>query len=94
MWRNRKCRNITWEPKCYHFKPAWIPNKIIEEIDLLIEEYEAIRLADFEWLSMIAGAEKMWISAPTFNRILASAHQKIAKAIIEGKSIKICKCEK
>jgi len=49
MWRNRKCRNISGKPRCYHFKPAWVPNKIIEEIELLIEEYEAIRLADFEW---------------------------------------------
>jgi len=92
MWRNRKCRNISWDPKCYHFKPAGIANRDIEEIQLLIDEYEAIRLADFEWLNMISWAEKMWISAPTFNRILASAHKKISEAMILWKSIKICKC--
>ena len=92
MWRNRKCRNISWDPKCYHFKPAWVPSKQIQEIELSMDEYEAIRLADFENLNMVDWAQKMWISAPTFNRSLASAHKKIAEAIIEWKSIKICKC--
>jgi predicted DNA-binding protein (UPF0251 family) len=32
----------------------------------------------------------MWISAPTFNRILKSANKKLADAIINSKAIKVC----
>jgi len=47
-------------------------------------------LADKDGLSMQQWAEKMWISAPTFNRLLQSAHNKIADALVEWKAIKIC----
>jgi predicted DNA-binding protein (UPF0251 family) len=34
-------------------------------------------------------AKRMWISQPTFNRIISSARKKIANAIINGKTIRI-----
>lgn len=66
-----------------------MPRNKLEQAELLVDEYEVIRLADMEDLSMREGAEKMWISAPTFHRILKSAHKKIADAIINGKWISI-----
>ena len=48
-----------------------------------------MRLRDIEGLSMQEWAEKMWVSAPTFNRMVNSAHQKIADAIIHWKWIRI-----
>jgi predicted DNA-binding protein (UPF0251 family) len=90
MWRRRKFRNIEWNPICTVFKPAWIPQRWIEMIVLWLDEYEAFRLADKESCSMQQWAEKMWISAPTFNRLLQSAHNKIADALVEWKAIKIC----
>ena len=90
MWRRRKFRNIEWNPICTIFKPAWIRQRSIEMIVLWLDEYEAFRLADKEGYSMQQWAEKMWISAPTFNRLLESAHNKIADALVEWKAIKIC----
>jgi predicted DNA-binding protein (UPF0251 family) len=51
------------------------------------EEYEAIRLSDFELLGQVESAEKMGVSRPTFARIYESARRKVAQAFVQGKSI-------
>jgi len=56
---------------------------------LFIDEYEAIRLRDVELVTMKQGASIMWVSAPTFNRIVMSARRKIANAIVYWKWIRI-----
>ncbi|MCK4723201.1 MAG: DUF134 domain-containing protein, partial [Dehalococcoidia bacterium] len=50
---------------------------------------EAIRLKDLESLEQEQGAERMNISRPTFQRVLASARQKIGEALLNGKAIRI-----
>ncbi len=82
-------RFIAHDPQHLYFKPAGIPRVELETVELGIDEYEAIRLADIQGLSMQESAEQMRISAPTFNRTLKSAHQKVADAIVHGKAIKI-----
>jgi predicted DNA-binding protein (UPF0251 family) len=76
-------------PGVTFFKPAGIPLKFLEEVQLTVEEAEAIRLKDLEGLEQEAGADKMNVSRPTFQRILASARQKIADALLNGKAIRI-----
>lgn len=76
-------------PGVTFFKPAGIPLRALEEIQLTVEEAEAIRLKDLEGLEQEEGAEKMNISRPTFQRILASARQKVADALLNGKAIRI-----
>jgi predicted DNA-binding protein (UPF0251 family) len=71
------------------FKPAGIPLRVLEEVRLTVEEAEAIRLKDMEGLEQEEGAEKMSISRPTFQRILSSARQKVAHALLNGKAIRI-----
>ncbi len=89
--RPRVYRKIRFNPKTTYYKPAGIPMANIEEVDLSLDEIEAIRLVDVEELSMEKGAKKMKISKSTFHRLVESAHKKITKAIIEGKAIKIHK---
>jgi predicted DNA-binding protein (UPF0251 family) len=72
-----------------YFKPAGIPLRDLEEVCMSIEEAESIRLKDLEGLEQEQGAEKMNISRPTFQRVLASARQKIADALLNGKAIRI-----
>jgi len=62
---------------------------MLDEIELTVEELEAIRLKDLEGLEQEHGAEKMNISRPTFQRILTSARKKIAEALLGGKAIRI-----
>jgi uncharacterized paraquat-inducible protein A len=52
-------------------------------VKLLLEEYEAINLADYQKLSQEMAAEKMGVSRPTFSRIYESARGKIALAFME-----------
>ena len=89
MSRPPKCRRVEFLPDVTYFKPAGIPLRDLEEVCMSIEEAEAIRLKDLEGLEQEQGAEKMNISRPTFQRVLASARQKIADALLNGKAIRI-----
>jgi predicted DNA-binding protein (UPF0251 family) len=89
MARPFKCRRVAYMPHATYFKPAGIPLRALEEVILTVEEAEAIRLKDLEGLEQEEGAERMNISRPTFQRVLASARQKIASALLNGKAIRI-----
>lgn len=89
MPRNPKRRRVSFLPHCTFFKPAGIPLKQLQEEHILVEELEAIRLKDLEGLEQEACAERMGISRPTFQRVILSARQKLARALVEGKAIRI-----
>jgi predicted DNA-binding protein (UPF0251 family) len=89
MPRPKYCRKVGCVPDRNYFKPRGIPASILEEIVLTLDEFEAIRLADFEGLYQEDGARKMDISRQTFGRILDGAHEKIADVLIIGKALKI-----
>ena len=89
MPRPLKCRRVTFLPDATYFKPAGIPLRTLEEVRLSVEEAEAIRLKDLEGLEQEQSAEKMKISRPTFQRVLASARKKVANALLNGKAIRI-----
>ncbi len=87
--RPKKPRRIGYCPRCNYFKPRGIPLRNLDEINLAVDEIEALRLADLDNIEQIKAAKKMNISQSTLQRILVSAHKKIAEAIILGKAIKI-----
>jgi len=89
MGRRHLWRKVSSIPPVTYFKPAGIPMSSLEEINLLIEEAEAIRLKDLEGLEQEECARKMNISRTTFSRILDSARQKVANALLNGKAIRI-----
>lgn len=89
MVRPQKERRVEQLPPISDYKPAGIPMRSIEEILITIEEMEAIRLSDVEQLDQATAAERMEVSAPTFNRILNSAHRKIAAALWKGYALRI-----
>lgn len=76
-------------PGTTYFKPAGIPMRVLEDVLLTVDEVEALRLKEIEELDQKTGAERMGISRPTFQRILASARKKMADAVLNGKAIKI-----
>ncbi len=87
--RPKKDRIIKSPPKLRGFKPVGVPANLLEKVILLLDEYEAIRLADYEKLDHEKAAEKMGISRPTFTRLIDSARKKVADAIINGKELLI-----
>ena len=76
-------------PEATHFKPQGVPMRDLQEIILHVEEYEALKLTDAEGKPQAEAAEAMNVSQPTYNRILKQAREKTAKAITEGKSLRI-----
>jgi len=84
MPRPRCCRRIAGAPVCRVFKPAGRPTSTLEEVALNLEEYEAIRLADFEGLYHEDAAKRMGVSRQTFGRTVAQARAKVARAIVLG----------
>ena len=60
-----------------------------EEIDLTIDEFEAIRLADLECLTQAKIATQMKVHRSTISRIIESGHKKVADAFVNIKAIKI-----
>lgn len=89
MSRPRMRRRIGGNPSSIYFKPAGIRKIELQKIELDLDEFEAIRLIDFQEIEQVVAAEKMRISQPTLSRILKSARKKISDAIINGKAIKI-----
>lgn len=71
------------------FKPAGVPSSRLTELVLGIDELEAIRLADLEGLYQEQAAEQMQVSRQTFGRIISVARGKVAKALVEGMSLRI-----
>ena len=87
MPRPKRHRLVTSPPIMEGFKPFGIPMKDLEPVILLYEEYESIRLSDYEGLKQVESAERMNVSRPTFTRIYEKARRSIAQALIEGKAI-------
>jgi hypothetical protein len=54
---------------------------------LQIEEYEALRLVDYEMLNHTQASVIMDVSRPTLTRICARARHKVAEAFVVGKQI-------
>ena len=82
-------RWIEQVPEVTRFKPAGVPAKVLDQVRLTVDELEAIRLADLEGLYQEQAAERMNVSRQTFGRVIASAHKKVAEALVMGKSILI-----
>ncbi|MGI5827722.1 MAG: DUF134 domain-containing protein [Patescibacteria group bacterium] len=89
MPRPKRPRFLQFEPNVYYFKPRGIPLRLLEEVALMPDELEALKLYDVDGLNQTQAAEKMNISQPTFARILDSANKKVAEAIVKGKAIRI-----
>lgn len=87
--RPKKTRWVKCEPGERCFRPQHKPLKKMDGIFLTLDEFEAIRLADFEGLKQVDAAKKMKISRPTFSRIISSARNKIGDALVNIKAIKI-----
>ncbi|MFW5991582.1 MAG: DUF134 domain-containing protein [Halanaerobiaceae bacterium] len=88
MARPTKERRVEFIPEIKYFKPAGIPMRDIEEVSLTIEEVEAIRLKDIEFLNQEEAAGRMNVSRATFQRVLTEARKKVAEALIMGKGIR------
>lgn len=77
---------MTNPPHFKGYRPIGLPEEN-NPVVLNYEEYEAIRLSDFELYGQVEAAQIMEISRPTYARIYESARRKVAQAFVQGKAI-------
>jgi len=61
----------------------------LQEVELAVDELEALRLADLDGLYRKDAAVQMRVSRQTFDRIVRSARTKVAKALVGGHALRI-----
>ncbi|TAM39629.1 DUF134 domain-containing protein, partial [bacterium] len=86
--RPRKYRIVKIDPKISQFSPRGRAGRP-DEVELKMDEFEALRLADYLGLNQKEAARSMRISQQTFSRIIRRAHNLIAKGITTGSAIRI-----
>ena len=89
MPRPKKNKMVSSPPIYSCFKPVGVPRSSLEDINLEIGEYEAIRLTDYEGLDHADAAAEMEISRSTFSRLIERARKKVAGFLIEGRMLQI-----
>ena len=89
MARTKKQRLIERAPSFNGFKPYGVQNPSVNEVCLTFEEYESIKLCDYDLLKHEEAANLMNISRSTFSRIYESSRRKIAKAFVDVCAIRI-----
>lgn len=87
MARPQKRRCICSKPKITSFSPQDCTAN--GNVNLTYDEYEVVRILDFLKMTQEECAVKMDISRPTVTRIYDTARQKIADAMVNGRSLTI-----
>lgn len=88
MPRQTRLRKVVAPPRFKGYKPYGSTKGTKGFIELYYEEYEAIKLADYDLMNHKEAAELMDVSRATFARIYESARRKIAKAFVKSKEIR------
>jgi len=89
MGRSKQLRQVCSIPMAAGFRPFGRCCRRNASVDLLFDEYESLRLLDYEGRQQAEAAELMKISRPTLTRIYMEARRKIATALVEGRVLRI-----
>ncbi len=89
MPRPRKRRRVHQMHHSMVFKPDTESDQNKEPIIICLDELESLRLMDLESKDQAECAEMMGLGRTTFQRVLHSARGKVARALVEGRPIKI-----
>ena len=89
MPRPTKPRLVEFIPDVTYFKPPGIPLSTLDEVRIGFDELEALRLKDLEGLEQEECAARMNLAQSTLQRMLSAAREKVTRALVEGKAIRI-----
>ncbi|MDD3957589.1 MAG: DUF134 domain-containing protein [Candidatus Izemoplasmatales bacterium] len=87
MPRPHKPRTVCQMPENLRYGPEDENNRKREQIVLPIDEYETLRLIDYEGYTQEEAAQQMQVARTTVQRIYNDARHKVADAIVNGKKI-------
>jgi len=88
MPRPRKHRLVCSHPAFTSFSPCACAGHGAPLI-MAVDEFETIRLVDFEGLTQERCAEQMEVARTTIQAIYQSARKKLAQCIVQGSPLKI-----
>lgn len=86
--RRKKVRFVQSMPQTRIFSPrgkAGRPDEVVINLD----QFEAIKLSDYQGYTQAEGAIALGVSRASFGRIIREARKMLADAIVNGKIIKI-----
>ena len=87
MARPAQARKVCQLPQCTHFLPESIASSV--EVQLTVDEYEALRLMDLEGFTQAECAQSMGTARTTVQNIYASARRKVARMLVERRPLVI-----
>lgn len=87
MPRPQKTRYVTSYPELESFGPRGNAGK--GTVYITVEEFETLRLSDYECLDQESAAEMMGVSRHTYGRLLGNARKLVAKALVTGMNLQI-----
>ena len=89
MARPCKKRWVCGEPRCKQFYPLGQKEEANQEVLLSLDEYECIRLIDYEGLEQEQCAMRMGVARTTIQAIYKSAREKMADVLVNAKGLRI-----
>lgn len=89
MARPVKPRRLLIPQRDIIFVPEGDAGNKNETVTLLSEEYETIKLIDYENMNHLQAAKTLNVSRPTITRIYERARKKISECLVELKTLKL-----
>ena len=89
MARPMKRRRVCSLPDINRFGPLDAPATPGDQVEMTVDEYEAIRLIDLEGFTQEECAQQMNIARSTAQGIYVEARRKLADALVNGKLLLI-----
>ncbi len=87
MGRGKLLRKVDSTPVAAGFRPFGRGCRKGVHVEMLFDEYESVRLLDYEGKQQAEAAELMNVSRPTLTRIYMDARKKIATSLVEGRPL-------
>lgn len=88
MPRPRKCRQVCRLPQNDAFVPVNC-GRAGDAVVITVDEYETIRLIDYEGMSQEECAASMQVARTTVQQIYNTAREKLSTALVEGRPFRI-----
>ena len=90
MARPSKYRRVCELPRNTGFGPVGMGRRLEKEIIYLtVDEYEVLRLMDYEGLNQIECANQMNVARSTVQRVYNVARKKLVTMLVEGSDLQI-----
>lgn len=84
--KRRRCRFLSNEKKYVYNRDE---KEIVDDVTIMLDEFEAIRLCDYEGRSQIEASEIMGVSRGTVQRLLSSGRKKFVDAVLNDRDFLI-----